>query len=163
MSRPDGAHTHGHGHGGGGLGLVLIIVLAVIVAKVGHAIGQAADTAGHVLTVVFEVVFISVAVLAAVAVAAALTWAGVRVHRWHRARAVRVARAVAAARADIGVILARTLDDDAGLAEVTSSGLQAIESGRGRCPLCGEKTSDGKCKCPGFSADPVLVPTAKGS
>lgn len=86
MSRPDGAHTHGHG--GGGLGLVVVVVLVLAVAsKVAHAIGQAADTAGHVLAVVLEVVFITVISAAGLGVLAAVTWAGVLVHRRYADRA----------------------------------------------------------------------------
>ena len=113
VSRPDGAHTHGHG--GGGLGLVVIVALVLIVAKVGHAIGQAADTAGHVLAVAFEVVMIGLAVLAVAAVAAVLGWVGVRIHRRY------ANRAAAADRRSLGQPIRVT-------AEVVRDGPQAIEA-----------------------------------
>ena len=90
----DGAHTHGHGGGGGVGALVAVIVVVVVIAEVGQAVESAARTAVHVLAIVLEVVFISVAVLAAVAVAAVLGWAGVRLYRWRSSRRALAAPAV---------------------------------------------------------------------
>ena len=93
----DGAHTHGHG--GGGLGLVLILAAVVwVIAKAGPVIRSAVDTVGHILTVVLEVVLVTMAAVAGVAAAAGVGWCVVRVYRWHARRRAQVLLAAAMAK-----------------------------------------------------------------
>jgi hypothetical protein len=78
---------HCNGCSGGGRGAAVVLIVLVLVVMIGKAVSKAVQHAWHVLAVVLEVVVIALAVSVVVLVCWGLIHLGLRIHRWHAARA----------------------------------------------------------------------------
>lgn len=103
--------------GGRGVGLAAIVAIIIVGAWVCKRVAPAVSKAVHVLEVVLEVVFITIASAAGIAILAGLTWGGIRIHRRY------AIRAAAADRRSLGQPIRVT-------AEVVQPEQQAIEAPR---------------------------------